>query len=596
MKRLMLLLSLVLVVTTTDAAVKHKRTPRNKASIVQAAPMSESDRQRFDYLFQQAINLKHQEKFAEAFELFRQCTLIDSLNPQPWYELSSFYRGMNAAEPALSTLEKAYNLYPSNEWYAFGLANLLMALNRQKDAIVLYERLVENRPDDENLLFQLAGLYAKTGALDAAIKTFNRVERLIGKNETVSFEKFNAYKTQGKPKKAIREIELLRDEYPNDVDYVLLLGDAWMDLEEFPKAYATYMEASAMDPTNPAIPLSLADYYSTTGDSLAAVDELRKALTNPSTDVETKLNILAPVLVESLKKGDSLKVQTYFDQLLEQHPNEYQIREMYVQWLMEMGKKQEARNELKTVLDLNPNQLKAWRMYLEINLENDNQSNIRNICKRALDYFPNEAIFWFYYGLSWSSEQEEGRPDSEKSKFAIDAFKKAIELADQTDIGFVSRLYGLCGDMYLLQKDTTAAFDYYEKAMAVNPNNILVLNNYAYYLAVSGKELAKAERMSRKTIEADPKNVTFLDTYAWVFFKQGEFRLAKIYIERAIENETNPGVEVLEHYGDILWFNQDSTGALVQWKKASKLENPNPTLLMKVQTGRYIEHASNLNE
>jgi tetratricopeptide (TPR) repeat protein len=269
---------------------------------------------------------------------------------------------------------------------------------------------------------------------------------------------------------------------------------------------------------------------------------------------------------------------------------------MYVQWLMEIGKKQDARNELKTVLDLNPNQLKAWRMYLEINLEYDNQTNIREICKPALVYFPNESIFWFYYGLSWSSEQEESQPDSEKSELAIDAFNQAIELADKKDVGFVSRLYGLCGDMYLLRGDTLAAFDHYEKALAVNAGNILVLNNYAYYLAVSGKELSKAERMSRKTIEADPKNVTFLDTYAWVFFKRGEYRLAKIYIERAIENETDPGVEVLEHYGDILWFNEDQKGALVQWKKASKLENPNPTLLMKVQTGRYIEHASNSNE
>jgi len=593
MKRLMLLLSLALVVTTADAAVKHKRTASDKASVVQASALSEVDSQRFDYLFQQALNLKHQEQFAEAFELFRQCTLIDSLNPQPWYELSSFYRSLNAAEPTLMALEKAHRLDPSNEWYAFGLANLLMALNRQKDAIVLYERLVKGRPDDENLLYQLAGLYAKTGALKESVKTYNRIEQLIGKNESVSFEKYKVYKTMGKSKKAIREIELLRDEFPYDVDFVLMLGDAWMDLGEPAKAFAMYKEAGNMDPSNPAIPLSLADYYNATGDSLAAMNELQKALKNPSTDVDTKLSILAPILMESIKGGDTLRIQAYFDQLLEQHPNEYQIREMYVQWLMERDKKQEARNELKTVLDLNPNQLNAWRMYLEINLEYDNQTVIRDICRKALVYFPNESIFWFYYGLSWTSEQDDAKPDPDKSQLAIDAFKKAIELAKTEDKGFVSRLYGLCGDMYLLKGDTVATFDYYEKALDVNPTNVLVLNNYAYYLSVSGKELSKAERMSRKTIEAEPKNVTFLDTFAWVFFKQGQFGLAKIYIERAISIEPESGVEVLEHYGDILWFNQDQKGALVQWKKASKLQNPNPTLLMKVQTGRYVEHATN---
>lgn len=596
MKRLMLLLSLVLVVMSTNAATKHKRTTRGKASVEQVATLSERDSLRFDYLFQQAVNLKHQERFAEAFELFQQCTLIDSLNPQPWYELSSFYRSLNAAEPTLSTMEKAYRLEPANEWYAFGLANLLIALNRQKDASVLYERLVKGRPDDENLLFQLAGLYAKKGALKEALKTYNRVERLIGKNETVSFEKYKAFKDLGKPKKAIREIESLRDAFPYDVDFVLLLGDAWMDLGEPTKAYATYMEANAKDPTNPAIPLSLADYYNAIGDSVKAMGEMQKALMNPSTDVETKLGILTPILVESIKGGDSLRVQSYFDQLLEQHPNEYQIRELYVQWLMQRGKKQEAKDELRTVLDLNPNQLKAWRMYLEINLENDNQMAIRAICQKALVYFPKESIFWFYYGLSWTSDEEDHQPDPEKSQSAIDAFKKALDLADKTDKGYVSRLYGLCGDMYLLKGDTVTSFDYYDKALEVNASNLLVLNNYAYYLSVCGKDLSKAERMSRKTIEAEPKNVTFLDTFAWVFFKQGQYGLAKIYIERAISAEPEPGVEVLEHYGDILWFNHDQAGALVQWKKASKLENPNPTLLVKVQTGRYVNQVSNPTE
>ncbi len=591
MKRLLLLFLLALVLSSTTVLARNKRTA--KTSVGSATALSEQDRQQFDYVFQQAINLKHQERFADAFELFRHCTLIDSLNPQPWYELSSFYRSLNMAEQSVSSMEKAHRLNPSNEWYAFGLANLYLALNREKDAIVLYEYLVGNRPDDENLLFQLAGLYARTGASKTAIKTYNQVERLIGKNESVSFEKYKVFKSLGNTGKAIREIESLSNEFPYDVDYVLLLGDAWMDLNQPQKAFASYMEANKMDPTNPSVPLSLADYYNALGDSLAANEELEKALTNPSTDVDTKLSILTPIIIESLKGGDSARIQLYFDRLLEQHPNEYQIRELYVQWLMERGKKQEARNELRTVLDLNPNQLKAWRMYLEINLEYDNQSVIRDLCRQALVYFPKEAIFWFYYGLSWTSEQDNHHPDPQKSLQAIDAFKKAIELANAEDKGFISRLYGLCGDTYLLRGDTVTSFEYYEKALSVNPSNLLVLNNYAYYLAVSGKNLSKAERMSRKTIESDSKNVTFLDTFAWIFFKQGQYGLAKIYIERAMNIESEPGVEVLEHYGDILWFNNLQKEALEQWKKAAKLENPNPTLLMKVEKGKYVEQATN---
>jgi tetratricopeptide (TPR) repeat protein len=414
------------------------------------------------------------------------------------------------------------------------------------------------------------------------------VERLIGKNEGVSFEKYKIYKQTGKTKKAIREIETLRDEFPYDVDYVLLLGDAWMDLGYPEKAFPIYQEAQSMDPENPSISLSLADYYNETGDSLAANNQLHLALTNPNTDVTTKLSIFTPILIASMESGDSTKIRSYFNLLLEQHPNEYQVRELYVQWLLERGNKQEAKDELRTVLDLNPNQLKAWKNYLELNLEYDNQTIIRTICKEALTYFPGESIFWFYLGLAWTSETEGGKNDPTKSHKAIDAFQKAVEVADKEDKSFVSRLYGIMGDTYLLINDTVNAFAYYEKALDEFSGNLLVLNNYAYYLAVGEIDLAKAERMSRKTIESDPKNATFLDTFAWIFFKQGQFSLAKIYIERALANEPDPNAEVLEHYGDILWFNNEKETAIEQWNKAVQFENPSEILLKKVESSSYI--------
>lgn len=569
---------------------KARKAVVSETPVVVPVALNNQDRQAFDYFLQQAINLKYQERYAEAFELFRHCTLIDSLDPQPWYELSSFYRGLNQVEPAVSAMEKAHRLAPVNEWYAFGLANLYLSTNRVEAAILLYKDLIKARPDDENLLYQLAGLYTRTERFRDAVSMLNRVERLIGKNESVTFEKYKAYKAMGQPKKAIREIESLMDEFPYDVNYVLLLGDAWMDLGQPAKAFPIYQNARRTDPGNPGIALSLADYYNAMGDSAAAAEQLLLALANPDTEVSTKLEILTPLLIRSLQgELDSTSVMGYFNQLLEQHPTEYQIRELYVQWLLEKGHKQEAKDELRTVLDLNPNQLKAWRSYLDLNLEVDNQSTIRDICQEALTYFPNEAVFWFYYGLSWSADQPSGQVDSTRNQAAIDAYMKAVEVADPNDKGLISRLYGLAGDAYLLQGDTLTAFDLYEKALATYAGNVLVLNNYAYYLALAGKDLSKAERMARKAIEAEPQNATFLDTFAWVFFRQGQYSLARIYIERALENESEPGAELLEHYGDILWFNGDRDGAQVQWNKAAQLENPNDVLLKKVETGQYTE-------
>ena len=57
---------------------------------------------------------------------------------------------------------------------------------------------------------------------------------------------------------------------------------------------------------------------------------------------------------------------------------------------------------------------------------------------------------------------------------------------------------------------------YYDKALENNPKNYGALNNYSYYLALLGRDLDKAERMSGEVIKANPENATYLDTYAWV--------------------------------------------------------------------------------
>ena len=77
--------------------------------------------------------------------------------------------------------------------------------------------------------------------------------------------------------------------------------------------------------------------------------------------------------------------------------------------------------------------------------------------------------------------------------------------------------------------------------------------------------------MSAKTIEKEPKNSTYLDTYAWIFYQQGNYSLAKFYIERAIDNlkEKQESGVILEHYGDILWMTRENDAiALETWKKA----------------------------
>ena len=94
--------------------------------------------------------------------------------------------------------------------------------------------------------------------------------------------------------------------------------------------------------------------------------------------------------------------------------------------------------------------------------------------------------------------------------------------------------------------------------------------------------------MSAITIKEQPENGTYLDTYAWVFFKKREYNLALMYIEKAINCYDDPSPELFEHYGDILFMNQQPEKALEQWQKALELNPDSDLLKRKVENKTYF--------
>ena len=171
---------------------------------------------------------------------------------------------------------------------------------------------------------------------------------------------------------------------------------------------------------------------------------------------------------------------------------------------------------------------------------------------------------------------------------ALATLDRALELTDSTDMEELSSVYSTIGDVNYAKGDTDAAFEYYNKAIEANPANMLALNNCAYYLAVEGKDLDRAERMSAMTLKDQPDNSTSLDTYAWIMFKKKDYAQAMAYIDKALENSDEPSAELFQHAGDIYFMNAEPAAALDFWQKALELEPDNELLQRKVKHKTYF--------
>ena len=172
---------------------------------------------------------------------------------------------------------------------------------------------------------------------------------------------------------------------------------------------------------------------------------------------------------------------------------------------------------------------------------NENE-NVRDHAIAALKYYPMQPVFYWYAGVASAVLQinddaiiylEKGRRyTSDKLQMAnFDAF---------------------LGDLYHELGEEEKAFDAYERTLRNDPDNVLVLNNYAYYLAVKNQDLDKALEMSSKAIAAEPDNPTYLDTYAWVLYMRGDYKEAEKYMKKALKLLKEPDETYTKHYEAIL--------------------------------------------
>ena len=132
---------------------------------------------------------------------------------------------------------------------------------------------------------------------------------------------------------------------------------------------------------------------------------------------------------------------------------------------------------------------------------------------------------------------------------ALDVLEEGIALGGKEAVIRFS-MHVLAGDLYMRVGLLDSCFNHYEKALVLDPENVYVLNNYAYTLAVNGGDLKKAEKMSQKTIEKEPNNATYLDTYAWILHLQGQDSLARFYMLRAMEKagDMSEDQELRQHF------------------------------------------------
>lgn len=549
-----------------------------------AAQTGNNDAGRYDRFFIDAMLQRQKGNNDAAFDLLKHCVHIRPEAPEAYFFLAQYYMSLKQNDKAIECFKKAADLEPDNSTYLETLAKAYVTNDNDSLAIGTLEKIVEKETGRIDILEMLVQLYQNRADYDNTIKTLDRLETLEGKNERLTYAKSEIYSLTGDKKAAINEMKKLADQYPNDLNYRGMYGDALLMNGREKEAFDIYTGILKAEPDNYRAQLSMRAYYKQKDMAADADSMTMQLLLNKNTGDDARVYIMRQEIAESENGGgDSTKILRLFDRMMAQPQASTDIAILYATY-MSLKKMPQEKIEavLEKVLAQTPDNAAARLQLVAYAWQRDDLDRVIELCKAARQYNPDEMAFYYYEGMAHF------RKDDNDS--ALNAFQNGISvIGEHSDPDIVSDFYAVMGDLLYEKGRAAEAYAAYDSCLQWKDDNIGCLNNYAYYLSVNGDSLDKAEKMSYRTVKAEPKNATYLDTYAWILFMQGRYAEAKIYIDQAVQNDSDSSAVILEHAGDIHAKAGDIDGAVELWARAAAKDPANKLLARKIRQRKYIK-------
>lgn len=521
---------------------------------------------------------------AQARRLLHEAIRRDTTYAPAYYELAA--NGLYAtAEEAVELAQTACRLDSTNKWYQQFLGQILIYAKRYDEALNLYRGLMEKYPKNPDNYRVVAALYEQKRLPIMALVTLDSAELRFGKIEPLDEMKRHLLVATNQTARAIDEARAAVAEAPYEASpHVVLAGLYAIDGKDS-LARAEYGEALRIDSTNVQTLVSLADFYTERRDYLALLATMRTLFASEDFPVEAKIRRFEQFTSDlRFYREYYFQINALASTLAILYPDDQRVVELYAGHLIASGELEQALALYKIHLDDQPPVQKYYHTVIDIESYLERPDSVDKYVNRALALFPDRVDFRVAKGnvLGYSKHYDR----------SIEAYKEALEYADTDSLRGV--IWGLIGDAWhqkavaeelavkradSLSTDTPfdvaaarkamkQCYKAYDRSLELWNDNVVVLNNYAYFLSLEERDLGRALAMASLVVSLTDNNPTYLDTYGWVLFKMGRTEEARKQLQKAVALDAQQSPELMVHYGDVLHALGEQFMAEVYWRRA----------------------------
>lgn len=537
----------------------------------------------FGERFLSALRQREKGNADSSMMLIDSCLRINPRSAVAHYMRADYFADKDSVDLAFSHLETAARLAPDNDTYQERLAQMSLGMGYFDKAIDTYERLYQAHRDRDDVVAILVRLYGRQKKYDKMLDAIRRLEEMDGQSDQLSLMRMNAYEMKGDAKGAYNTLKALADSHPNDPNFKLMLGNWLMQHKRMQEAYDIYSGVLKSEPDNAMAQSCLYDYYNGSGQDALAKDMMNRLLFGKETPQETRVQFLRNAIQQNESTGgDSTNVVELFRKVQAVVPRDTTVAQLKAAYYtLRKFPKDSIDNALAQLIQLQPDNADARVQLIQDKWASQDWKEIAALSEPGMLYNPDFLPFYFFTGLS--------RYYLKDDKGALDALRKGTAfINDQSNTAIVAEIYSIMGEIYSANDLKKEAYAAYDSCLQYDPGNIGTLNNYAYFLSVDGVDLDRAEKMSAKVIAAEPKNATYLDTYAWILYRLGRYADAKIYIDQTLKfvSDSTSSNTLYEHAADIYAALGDYGSAASFCEKAVKLGGDAKALEKKIRLYR----------
>lgn len=515
-------------------------------------------------LFYQAETYRLTGRTSLAAQAYEKLLREDATHETALYQLGriAFQRGDFLSAKEL--LERGVAHHPGNEWmwqlYGFSAAKL----GDYEAGIGAFRKLQQMRPDKTEYVDNALSVAVEAGAFETAIEIVQDFESQYGRTPQSVEQQLEYYQRAQDSKGALALLKESSKEQPDRPEYQVLIGQWHTANGKEKKAVKLLSSSIETFPTEAGLYLERARALQQLGEFEEAFADLELALTYPGLDLKTKGTILLSyyAMVEQNPQEEA-RFDRMWHAVESTHAEEPGWSLLKAEFFKAKEMPDSAMVYYIEAVDRGFDVVEVFDNALQLGMGTGQKAKSLELLDRMYDLYGQDqqlAKFMVAQWSAWNAWKELAPVAAELAEVELDPEDKRW-------------LHSSAGYGYYQMDQIDLCIEHYEKSLAIS-RDAGTLNNYAWALAKSDTALNTALVLTEESNAKQANEPIYLDTWAFVLFKLGQFEQAREKMELALQLS-------------------QSAASKDMYQRAAKIEE---ALGNDAKAQKYREKAKSLNE